>query len=59
VAELQSAHFRRRCGSQAYGVRGAGWFRIGVEFVGMPQSSRRILANLLERLANPLFEAAS
>lgn len=36
-----------------------GGFRIGIEFLGMPQSSRRILTGLLDRLANPLLEAAA
>lgn len=33
-----------------------GGYRIGIQFVSMPESSRRILHQLLERLANPLMD---
>lgn len=33
-----------------------GGFRLGIQFASMPESSRRILDQVLERLANPLLD---
>ena len=33
-----------------------GGYRIGIQFASMPESSRRILRQLLQRLANPLMD---